>query len=84
MRYLAGGYACDVESVVGNGVFRAEGDGVVVVRDIEFHSLCEHHLLPFYGTMHVGYRPAGRRCGSPSILRAAAMPRGARRHSRPR
>lgn len=57
MRYLAGGYALDVESVLGSGVFAAEGEGAVVVRDIEFHSLCEHHLLPFYGT--VRRLPAG-------------------------
>ena len=69
MRYLAGGYAESVGSVVGNGVFQAEGEGVVVVRDIEFHSLCEHHLLPFYGTVHVGYLPARRIIGLSKIPR---------------
>ena len=69
MRYLAGGYAQDVDDVVGNGVFAAEGEGAVVVRDIEFHSLCEHHLLPFYGRVHVGYRPAGRIIGLSKIPR---------------
>jgi GTP cyclohydrolase IA len=69
MRYLAGGYTSDVATVVGNGVFAAEGEGVVVVRDIEFHSLCEHHLLPFYGRVHVGYLPARRIIGLSKIPR---------------
>ena len=69
MRYLAGGYEDSVESVVGNGVFAAEGGGVVAVRDIEFHSLCEHHLLPFYGTVHVGYLPSRRIIGLSKIPR---------------
>jgi GTP cyclohydrolase I len=69
MRYLAGGYASAVASVVGNGVFAAEGEGAVVVRDIEFHSLCEHHLLPFYGRVHVGYLPAQRIIGFSKIPR---------------
>jgi GTP cyclohydrolase I len=69
MRYLAGGYALDVESVLGSGVFAAEGEGAVVVRDIEFHSLCEHHLLPFYGTVHVGYLPGNQIIGLSKIAR---------------
>ncbi len=69
MRYLAGGYALDVESVLGRGVFTAEGEGAVVVRDIEFHSLCEHHLLPFYGTVHVRYLPGRRIVGLSKIAR---------------
>src|SRR5687767_7107000 len=68
-RALAGGYGVDVGSVVGNGVFEAEGEGVVAVRDIEFHSLCEHHLLPFHGTVHVGYLPAGKIIGLSKIPR---------------
>lgn len=57
LRYLTSGYAADVESVVGNGLFPAEGRGPVVMRDVGFHSLCEHHVLPFYGRVHVGYVP---------------------------
>ena len=57
LRYLTSGYAADLESVVGNGLFPAEGGGPVVVRDIAFHSLCEHHVLPFHGRVHVGYMP---------------------------
>jgi GTP cyclohydrolase I len=69
MRFLAGGYAASVGSVVGNGVFAAEGDGAVVVRDIDFHSMCEHHLLPFYGRVHVAYQPARRIIGLSKIPR---------------
>jgi len=69
MRYLAGGYAQEVDEVIGDGVFAAEGEGAVVVRDIEFHSLCEHHLLPFYGRVHVGYLPARRIIGLSKIPR---------------
>ena len=69
MRYLAGGYASAVAAVVGNGVFTAEGEGAVVVRDIDFHSLCEHHLLPFYGHVHVGYLPGRRIIGLSKIPR---------------
>ena len=69
MRYLTGGYALDVESVLGSGVFAAEGEGAVVVRDIEFHSLCEHHLLPFYGTVHVAYLPGSSIVGLSKIAR---------------
>ncbi|HKX39431.1 MAG TPA: GTP cyclohydrolase I FolE [Burkholderiales bacterium] len=69
MRFLAGGYAASVESVVGNGVFAAEGEGAVVVRDIDFHSMCEHHLLPFYGRVHVAYLPARRIIGLSKIPR---------------
>jgi GTP cyclohydrolase I len=69
MRYLAAGYAMNVDAVVGNGVFAAEGEGAVLVRDIEFHSLCEHHLLPFYGRMHIGYLPGRRIIGLSKIPR---------------
>ena len=69
MRYLTGGYESDVETVVGHGVFQAEGDGVVLVRDVEFHSLCEHHLLPFFGRVHVAYLPGARIIGLSKIPR---------------
>jgi GTP cyclohydrolase I len=69
LRYLTGGYEADIHSVVGNGIFAAEGDGAVLVRDIEFHSLCEHHVLPFYGRMHVAYRPGRKIIGLSKIPR---------------
>jgi GTP cyclohydrolase I len=69
LRYLTSGYAADVEAVVGNGLFPAEGRGPVVVRDIGFYSLCEHHVLPFYGRVHVGYVPRGTIIGLSKIPR---------------
>jgi GTP cyclohydrolase I len=54
-------------------VFAAEGEGAVLVRDIEFHSLCEHHLLPFYGRMHVGYLPGRRVIGLSKIPRVVDL-----------
>jgi GTP cyclohydrolase IA len=69
MRFLTGGYEMEPADVVGSGVFQAEGDGVVLVRDVEFHSLCEHHLLPFFGRVHVAYLPGERIIGLSKIPR---------------
>lgn len=69
MRFLTAGYALEPSDVVGNGLFPAEGEGLVVVRDIEFHSLCEHHLLPFFGRAHVAYLPGRRIIGLSKIPR---------------
>jgi GTP cyclohydrolase I len=68
-RFLTGGYEVEPEDVVGGGIFAAEGNGVVLVRDIEFHSLCEHHLLPFFGRVHVAYLPGDRIIGLSKIPR---------------
>ena len=69
MRFLTGGYEMEAEDVVGSGIFDAEGDGLVLVRDVEFHSLCEHHLLPFSGRVHVAYLPGERIIGLSKIPR---------------
>jgi GTP cyclohydrolase I len=69
LRDLTSGYAADPGSVVGSGLFPAEGEGPVVVRDIGFYSLCEHHLLPFHGRVHVGYLPGK------SIIGLSKIPR---------
>lgn len=69
MRFLTEGYEREAEDAVGSGIFPAEGDGVVVVRDVEFHSLCEHHMLPFFGRMHVAYLPGDRIIGLSKIPR---------------
>jgi GTP cyclohydrolase IA len=57
LRFLTSGYGTSVEDVVNGALFRAEGSEMVVVKGIEFYSLCEHHMLPFFGTAHVGYIP---------------------------
>ena len=69
MRFLTAGYEAEPGDVIGGGIFDAEGDGVVLVRDIEFHSLCEHHLLPFFGRMHVAYLPGDKIIGLSKIPR---------------
>ena len=69
MRFLTGGYEAEPRDVVGNGIFPAEGEGAVLVRDVEFHSLCEHHLLPFFGRVHVAYLPGSRIIGLSKIPR---------------
>jgi GTP cyclohydrolase I len=69
MQHLTSGYLRSLESVVGEGVFAAEGSGLVVVRDVEFYSLCEHHMLPFWGKASVAYYPRNKIVGLSKIPR---------------
>ncbi len=70
---LTEGYHTDPESVLNSATFEVDYDEMVVVRDIEFFSLCEHHLLPFFGKAHVGYLPRGRIIGLSKIPRVVDM-----------
>jgi GTP cyclohydrolase I len=62
-----------VTSLVNGAIFESNAQGVVTVRDIEFYSLCEHHLLPFYGKVHVAYIPDGKIIGLSKIPRLVDM-----------
>ena len=57
MRYLMSGYQQTVEDVVNNALFESEGSEMIIVKDIEFYSMCEHHMLPFFGKAHIAYIP---------------------------
>jgi GTP cyclohydrolase I len=73
LRFLTSGYDTDVQSIVNGAVFDEKCDEMVVVKDIEFYSMCEHHLLPFFGTMHVAYLPNNRLIGLSKIPRIVDM-----------
>jgi GTP cyclohydrolase I len=70
---LTAGYRTDPDALINGACFDVDYDEMVVVRDIEFYSLCEHHLLPFYGRAHVGYLPKGRVIGLSKIPRIVDM-----------
>ncbi|WP_338200552.1 GTP cyclohydrolase I FolE [Candidatus Nephthysia bennettiae] len=69
LRYLTEGYGVDATDAIGDALFEQEYDEMVLVRDVQFYSLCEHHLLPFFGVAHVAYQPAGRVVGLSKIPR---------------
>jgi len=73
LRFLTSGYQMDVESIVNGALFSEKYDEMVVVKDIEFYSMCEHHLLPFFGTMHVAYLPKDKIIGLSKIPRIVDM-----------
>ena len=70
---LTEGYHTDPDALFNGAAFDVDYDEMVVVRDIEFYSLCEHHLLPFFGRAHVGYLPRGRIIGLSKIPRVVDM-----------
>ncbi len=73
MRWLTRGYGMSVEEEVGTGVFEESHENMILVRDIELYSMCEHHLLPFFGRAHVAYLPNGRIIGLSKIPRVVEV-----------
>jgi GTP cyclohydrolase I len=73
LRFLTSGYQMKVEKILNGALYEVKYDEMVVVRDIEFFSLCEHHMLPFYGKMHVAYLPQKRVIGLSKIPRIVDM-----------
>jgi GTP cyclohydrolase I len=69
LRFLTEGYALDPAEIVGDALFTEEYDDMVLVRDIQFFSLCEHHLLPFFGRVHAAYLPRGKVVGLSKVPR---------------
>ena len=69
LRFLTRGYHQKLEDVVNGALFEAESDDMVIVRNIEFFSMCEHHMLPFFGKCHVGYIPREKIIGVSKIAR---------------
>jgi GTP cyclohydrolase I len=73
MEYLTSGYRTNVDDVINGALFRVDYNEMVIVRDIDYYSLCEHHLLPFFGKCHVAYVPDGRVIGLSKIPRLVDM-----------
>jgi GTP cyclohydrolase I len=69
MRFLTSGYSVDVDKLVNDAIYAVQYDEMVIVKDIEFFSLCEHHMLPFYGKAHVGYLARDKVIGLSKIPR---------------
>jgi GTP cyclohydrolase I len=73
LRFLTSGYDMDVDQIVNGALFTHKCDEMVIVKDIEFFSMCEHHLLPFFGKMHVAYIPNSKVIGLSKIPRLVDM-----------
>ncbi len=73
LRFLTSGYEMDVQSIINGALFHEKCDEMVVIKDIEFFSMCEHHLLPFFGKMHVAYLPKDKLIGLSKVPRVVDM-----------
>jgi GTP cyclohydrolase IA len=73
LQWLTRGYQMSVEDVIGDAVFEEKHENMILVRDIEIYSLCEHHMLPFFGRAHVAYLPNGRIVGLSKIPRVVEV-----------
>jgi GTP cyclohydrolase I len=73
LRFLTGGYEQDPAAILNDALFAVSYDEMVIVKDVDFYSLCEHHLLPFFGRVHVAYVPNGKVVGLSKIPRVVTM-----------
>ena len=71
--YLTKGYKEDIQTVVGDGIFQCDTNDPIIIKDIEFNSLCEHHMLPFLGKVHIGYIPNGKILGLSKFAKIVEM-----------
>ncbi len=73
LSYLTSGYKADIDELINEAIFEQETTSMVVVKDIEVYSLCEHHMLPFFGRCHIGYIPRGKVFGISKLARLVDM-----------
>jgi GTP cyclohydrolase I len=73
LKWLTRGYHLSVEDAIGNAIFLEDHNSMVLVKDIEMYSLCEHHMLPFFGKVHVAYIPNGRIVGLSKLARVVEI-----------
>jgi GTP cyclohydrolase I len=69
LQFLTQGYTQDIDSIINDAIFNEDCDDMIIIKNIEFYSMCEHHMLPFYGKCHIGYIPTGKIFGVSKLAR---------------